>query len=90
MGKPEKWKPEEWTKFAAFNTVNKSGPHHPLDEKKWNDFVITAYRYETELIDDDVESQMVTEKWPSELATEYGARFERDLSLLKQFVSASS
>ena len=90
MGKPEKWKPEEWTKFVVFNTANKSGPHYPCDVKKWNEFVITAYQCETELTGEEVKSQMDAAKWPLEFVTKYGDRFDSELLLLKQFVSASS
>ena len=74
-------------KFMHF--ANKEGLH-PLDVKRWNDFVIISAQGNSSLTKGDVEGCLREMGFSSKMALERADRFEEDRALLRQFISSIS
>lgn len=86
MTKPQNWTLNEWKTFIAFATTsNKDIPHHPLDYRKWNEFVITSFGEKSKVSASEVKTAMIDAGWSEDKATTFFDKFEEDRDLLTQF-----
>lgn len=81
---------EERKSIDKFMDLANKESLHPLDVKRWNDFVIISVQGNSSLTKGDVEGYLRETGFSSEMALERADRFEEDRALLRQFISAVS
>lgn len=63
--------------------ANKStGRSHPMDERRWCEFILTTASRERRLSVDYLEGWLMDNGWPSDIASELGLDYEYGLALL--------
>lgn len=86
MTKQKNWTDKERKAFVAFATTsNKENPHHPLDCRKWNEFVIATLDKKSCVTANDIRTAMIDAGWSENAATHYYDKFMEDQELLNQF-----
>lgn len=66
--------------------ANKSTGHsHPLDEKRWFDFIVSVFSTKKHLSTDDLTSWLIENGWFEEMAHELSIDFEYSMKLLKYY-----
>lgn len=73
--------------FSLFSkTANKStGSNHPLDRKRWQDFIREMSKEQKKLDPDYIEEILIQDGWPEETAIELRNEYEFGLDLLNDY-----
>ena len=75
---------ERFSKLANKST----GSAHPLDQKRWFDFLVSVVRNDDKFNPDELERWFIEEEgWPQDAAQELAIEYEQGIALLKYYRS---